>query len=122
MTIILLVPGIRCLWVLPPLKTEMYGLRLFLFFAERTVVAVAVTSFSPVRSAQWCGDRTGRTHPPGSGSWRGGLVSELAGPGGGGHRRDAGRRSRGAGRRAMPGAGQGAGGRRGGTVSSAAVV
>src|SRR5580704_5427799 len=31
MTIILLVPGIRCLWVLPPLKTEMYGLRLFLF-------------------------------------------------------------------------------------------
>src|SRR5580700_8360639 len=92
MTIILLGPGIRCLSVLPPFKTEIHGSRLFLFFAERTVVAVAITSFSPVRSAQWCGDRTGRTHPPGSGSWRGGLVSELAGPGGGGHRRDAGGR------------------------------
>src|SRR4029077_754179 len=31
MTIVLLVHGIRCLWVLSPFKTEMHGSRLFLF-------------------------------------------------------------------------------------------
>src|ERR1700719_2692238 len=41
--------------------------------------------------AHWCGDSTGRTHPPGPGSRRGGLLPGLAGPGHGGQRRYAGR-------------------------------
>src|SRR5215472_3140246 len=67
------------------------------FFAERTRLTVAITSFSPVRSAHWCGDSAGRTHRTGRGPWRGGVVLGLAGSPRRGRRRDPGRGPRRAG-------------------------
>src|SRR5580704_490672 len=108
--------------VLPLIETDLPGLRLLLYFAERTMLTVAITSFSPVRSAHWCGGSTGRTHRPGRGSRRGGLIPQLAGAPRRGQRRDARGGARRAGGRAMPAGREGASDRDGGAVPAPQVL